>query len=53
LADGRVLIVGGADEREDPRPFDTAEFYHPGTGEFRPAAGQVSGLASLSYLQGF
>jgi hypothetical protein len=35
LADGRVLIVGGADEREDPRPFDTAEIYDPETDEFR------------------
>jgi hypothetical protein len=35
LADGRVLIVGGADEREDPRPFDTAEIYDPDTGVFR------------------
>ena len=35
LADGRVLIVGGADEREEPRPFDTAEIYDPDTDEFR------------------
>ena len=35
LADGRVLIVGGADEREEPRPFDTAEIYDPETDEFR------------------
>jgi Galactose oxidase, central domain len=35
LADGRVLIVGGADERDDPIPFDTAEIYDPETGEFR------------------
>jgi hypothetical protein len=35
LADGRVLIVGGADEREDPSPFDTAEIYDPDTDEFR------------------
>jgi Galactose oxidase, central domain/Kelch motif len=35
LADGRVLIVGGADERQDPMPFDTAEIYDPETGEFR------------------
>jgi hypothetical protein len=35
LADGRVLIVGGADESETPRPFDTAEIYDPETGSFR------------------
>jgi hypothetical protein len=35
LADGRVLIVGGADERDDPRPFDTAEIYDPETDVFR------------------
>jgi Galactose oxidase, central domain/Kelch motif len=35
LADGRVLIVGGADEREVPRPFDTAEIYNPETDSFR------------------
>ena len=35
LADGRVLIVGGADEREDPNPFDTAEIYDPDTHLFR------------------
>ena len=28
-------IVGGADERENPRPFDTAEIYDPETDEFR------------------
>jgi hypothetical protein len=35
LAAGRVLIVGGADEREEPRPFDTAEIYDPDTHSFR------------------
>ena len=35
LADGRVLIVGGADEQEDPTPFDTAEIYDPQTDAFR------------------
>src|SRR5918997_3662263 len=35
LADGRVLIVGGADEQEDPKPFDTAEVYDPQTDAFR------------------
>jgi hypothetical protein len=35
LADGRVLIVGGADERDDPRAFETAEIYDPDTDEFR------------------
>jgi hypothetical protein len=35
LADGRVLIVGGADERDDPRAFDAAEIYDPDTDEFR------------------
>ena len=35
LADGGVLIVGGADEREAPRAFDTAEVYDPETDLFR------------------
>jgi hypothetical protein len=35
LANGRVLIVGGADERDDPRAFDAAEIYDPDTDEFR------------------
>lgn len=35
LADGRVLVVGGADAREDPRPFDAAEVYEPAADRFR------------------
>ncbi len=37
LADGRVLIVGGADERDDQGQFFTAEYYDPTTGAFSPA----------------
>jgi hypothetical protein len=29
LSNGRVLIVGGADERDAPKAFDTAEIYDP------------------------
>ena len=35
LADGRVLIVGGADEQEPPRPFVATEVYDPETELFR------------------
>lgn len=43
LSDGRILVVGpsssgngSGDARMDPRAFDTAEVYDPGTGRFSP-----------------
>jgi len=38
MADGRVLIVGGADERDREGAYRTAEIYNPATGFFTPAA---------------
>jgi len=38
MADGRVLIVGGADERDRDGAYRTAETYNPATGSFTPAA---------------
>jgi len=38
LADGRVLIVGGADERDRMGAYKTAEIYDPAAGSFAPAA---------------
>lgn len=34
LADGRVLIVGGADERDGAGAYRNAEIYNPGNGTF-------------------
>jgi hypothetical protein len=34
LADGRVLVTGGADERDDRGVYQSTEFYHAGTGRF-------------------
>jgi large repetitive protein len=43
LSDGRILVVGpsssgsgSGDARMDPRAYDTAEVYDPGTGRFSP-----------------
>ncbi len=35
LADGRVLVMGGADAEEDPTPFADAEIYDPTRASFR------------------
>jgi hypothetical protein len=37
LPDGRVLIVGGADARDDRGAYDSAEAYDPESGTFSPA----------------
>lgn len=37
LEDGRVLIVGGADARDDQGAYNSAEVYDPATGSFAPA----------------
>jgi hypothetical protein len=36
LADGRVLLVGGSDERDNAGLYHSAELYDPTTGGFRP-----------------
>ncbi len=38
LLDGRVLITGGADERDDRGIYTSSELYDPATGVFSPAA---------------
>jgi hypothetical protein len=37
LPDGRVLIVGGADARDDQGAYDAVEVYDPDAGTFSPA----------------
>jgi hypothetical protein len=37
LPDGRVLITGGSDERDDVGAYRSAELYSPVTGRFEPA----------------
>lgn len=34
LADGRVLITGGSDERDERGVYDSSELFDPGTGRF-------------------
>jgi hypothetical protein len=36
LPDGRVLVIAGADERDDRGAYDTAEIYDPRRGAFAP-----------------
>ena len=49
LADGRVLVIAGADERDDRGAYDTAEIYDPRRGAFAP----TGALALARYkLQG-
>ncbi len=38
LSDGRVLVVGGADERDRDGAYASAEIYDPHSGQFTPAA---------------
>jgi hypothetical protein len=38
LSDGRVLVVGGADERDRDGAYTSAEIYDPNNGQFTPAA---------------
>jgi hypothetical protein len=36
LADGRVLVTGGADERDSDGVYDTTEWFDPASGTFTP-----------------
>ncbi|MBI1731064.1 hypothetical protein HYR53_10695 [Candidatus Acetothermia bacterium] len=38
LPDGRVLITGGSDERDDENAYTSSEIFDPATGSFSPAA---------------
>jgi hypothetical protein len=42
LADGRVLITGGSDERDDLNAYASAELYDPSTGALSPAGDMPS-----------
>ena len=42
LADGRVLITGGSDDRDWGNMYDTAEIYDPVTHRFTPTAKMLS-----------
>lgn len=37
LPDGRVLVIGGSDERDDQGEYTSAEIYNPATGSFTVA----------------
>ena len=50
LADGRVLIVGGADERDGQGAYRTVEIFDPASGTFTAVKGQMS--AARYKLQG-
>ena len=50
LADGRVLIVGGSDERDGEGAYRTAEIFDPASGSFTAVMGQMS--AARYKLQG-
>lgn len=41
LRDGRVLITGGADERDDKGVYNTTELFDPGSGSFTPGAAMM------------
>lgn len=47
LADGRVLIVGGADERDGRPAYASVEIYNPATGVFAPAGNMNSARYKL------
>lgn len=42
LADGRVLITGGSDDRDWGNMYDTAEIYDPSTHRFTPTSKMLS-----------
>src|SRR5436190_3028154 len=42
LADGRVLITGGSDDRDWGNMYDTAEIYDPATHRFTPTSKMLS-----------
>lgn len=41
LGDGRVLVTGGADERDGDGVYDTTELFDPATGAFTPGPSMV------------
>lgn len=41
LRDGRVLVTGGADERDSDGVYDTTELFDPATGTFTPGPSMV------------
>jgi hypothetical protein len=43
LADGRVLVLGGADERDNKGVYDSVEVYDPVGGEFEASRPMLSG----------
>jgi hypothetical protein len=45
LEDGRVLVAGGTDERDENGQYKSAEVYHPDTGQFS----QVSDMEANRY----
>ncbi len=47
LADGRVLIIGGADERDGRAAYTSVEIYNPATGVFTPAGNMNSARYKL------
>jgi hypothetical protein len=47
LADGRVLIIGGADERDGRPAYTSVEIYNPATGIFTPAGSMNSARYKL------
>jgi hypothetical protein len=45
LEDGRVLVAGGTDEREENGQYKSAEVYNPDTGQF----GKISDMKASRY----
>lgn len=48
LADGRVLVIGGSDERDGAGRYRSAELYHPATGIFTATADMASPRYKIS-----